>query len=69
MKQLADNILKGMVLNAIGTGCHTLSEIRKQTATTPYKFQSDDMDDFDELYTYQNYNGLIEINFTSIQGV
>ena len=61
MKQFPDNILKGMVLNAIGTGCHTFSEIRKHIATTPYEFPSDEFDDFGELYTYtytNNYDGL-----------
>ena len=53
MKQLRDNILKGMVLNAISSGHPTLSEIRNHIATTPYEFH------YGELYTYQNnYDGL-----------
>lgn len=58
MKQLPDNILKGMVLNAIISGYPTLSEIRNHIATTPYEFHSDGFDEVGELYTYQNYDGL-----------
>jgi len=47
-----------MVLNAINSRCSTFNEIRNHIATNPYEFHSDGIDDFEDLYTYQNYDGL-----------